>query len=98
MEIGTGELHFSGIQFGNIKDVIDDGKQILAGTSDICHVFPHLCINIHFQNQFRESQNGIHGCTDFVGHVGQEGTLGTVGSFGGQFCFFQILHGSDAFG
>ena len=38
-------------------------------------------------SQLNHAQHTIHGCSQFMAHIGKEGALGTGSRFGGEFCF-----------
>jgi len=40
------------------------------------------------EQQTRHTNHPIHGCPDFVAHIGQEGRLGNIGSLG---CFLGLI-------
>ena len=85
----SGQVEGSGFQvdltpfdLGEVKDVVDDCQQALAGGEDVAHPLPLLGGQILQLQQLRQTQHGIHGGADFMAHVGQELALGRIGTLG----------------
>ena len=80
---------FTGLDLGQVENVIDDVQQIAAS---LAHHADHgtliLGERLVFQ-QLGETENGVHGRAQFVAHVGQEPGLRLARGFGGLAGFDQ---------
>ena len=81
------DLHFTGIDLGEVQDLVDDGKQVFRRLADGVDVAFFLLFEIPLIQKFRHTVDCVHGGTDFVGHVGQEVCLRFQGVSG----FFVFL-------
>ena len=68
-------------QLGKVKDVVDDGAQRIGGTINLGQVVLLLGIEVRFQAQAGQADDGVHRRADFMAHIGQESALGFVGGF-----------------
>ncbi len=82
IERGLLQLQFAGLDLGEIKDVIDDGQQRLAGIADHGQVVPLGIRQRRVEHEFGHADDGVHRRADFMTHVGQEITLRTAGCLG----------------
>ena len=64
--------HLTGIDFGEIQDLVDDGEQIFGRVFDHRNVFMLLAPHIPLLKEFCHTVDRIHRGTDLVAHVGQE--------------------------
>ena len=69
----------SGIYAGQVQHVIYEGEQISTAFENGIHVFVLGAGEVLLAEQFSKTQNTVHRCADFVGHVGHELVLETVG-------------------
>ena len=80
IEIDDFERKFSGFDFREVQDVVDDTQQISGAGADGFDVFPLLLGQPRVGQQAGHAGDGVHRRTDFVAHVGQELRLG-AGAF-----------------
>ena len=81
-EISLFQAQSAGLDFREIEDVVDDGKQVLAGLVDLVQPLQLLGRGAGVQ-QMGQAQHRVHRRADLVAHVGKELALGAVGGFGG---------------
>ena len=102
MKVAAFQLQPSGLDLGQVKNVVDDGQQVLSGAVDLVEPDALFRCDAGAAQQMTQADDGVHGRADFVAHVGQEGALGPVGGVGllarqGQFRraarhqFFQMV-------
>ena len=77
------------LDFGEIKNVVDNGKQRRTGVVDLADVIPLFGSQIGPQAQMRETNDRVHRRTDLVAHVGEELGLRLGGILGGNLGFRQ---------
>ena len=81
------DLGFSGFDFGEIEDVVDDGEEVLAVAADGVDVFEAVALGlVGIEHEIGVADDGGHGGADFVAHVGEEAGFGGVGFIGGGAC------------
>src|ERR1700693_4774437 len=76
------ELKLSRVDLCEIEDVIDNAQQEPATLVNIGDVPPLLRVQPSGdagREHFREADNGVERCSQFVAHVGEELRLGAVG-------------------
>ncbi|MFT3684773.1 MAG: hypothetical protein QM783_07545 [Phycisphaerales bacterium] len=86
---GGGEVfhrHATGLDLGDVEDVVDDREQVLAVAVDGVDALEALAgckgAVAVVSEEFGKAQDGGHGRADLVAHVGQELALGATGGFG----------------
>ncbi len=82
---------FAGFDFGEVQNVVEDGKQRLRRCLHGIQAFQLLRREIRVQHQFGHSQNAVHGGADLVAHVGQKFALGAAGFFRGFLSLLQLF-------
>ncbi len=73
----------SGLDLGEVEDVVDDREQRVRGGLDHLEIAALLGKKIRIERQFGHSEDGIHGSSDLVAHVGEELPFGPVGRLRG---------------
>src|SRR4051812_27354872 len=83
-ELTGRQLQFdpSGLDLGDIQNVVNQGEKAFSATVDDVQVFALLLGNIAVAQQTREAENGIQRRAQFVAHVAQEGALGAISGIG----------------
>ena len=78
------QMELSAFDAAHIQHIVDEGEQMVAGSKGLGQIILHplLVVNIA-DRQCGKADDGVHGGTDVVGHIGKEGALGAVGSLGG---------------
>ena len=84
-------LYLFGLDLGEVKDVVDQGQQVVAGHFEIPNIVHLLFRQIRHLQQLGHADHAVHWGTDFVAHVGQELALGMVGGFGLVLGLLQFL-------
>ena len=91
LNIDRMDLHPSGLDFGEVEDVVDQRQEMLSADQDL----PKILVFARGQDVLRaphhqpgKTDNGVHRGPELVGHVGQELGLGLGGGFGR---FFRLL-------
>ena len=90
---GSGfEVHATGLDFGEVEDVIDDDEEGFCAAADGGDEVALLGGEIGLLEELGKAEDPVHGGTDFVGHGGEEFAFGAVGEFCGffgadEFCF-----------
>ena len=69
---GVDNLHLSGLDFGDVQDVVDQGEQQLAGPLDVPGIFRHLWGDIAPQGDLVQADDSVDGGAYFVAHAGKE--------------------------
>ena len=65
---------------GHVKDIVDKGKKMPCAASDLFKIPPGLLIQIVlFKGKSIKADDGVHGSTDLMAHVGKEGGFCIVG-------------------
>ena len=82
-EVFGGDGHAAGVDAGHVQHIIDEAEQMGPGGFDLIEGIrdPFGLIQMHF-GQHREAGDGVHRCTDVVGHIAQEDILGGNGILG----------------
>ena len=84
------EFHFASLNFGKIKDIVDQCQQIFpAGLNGFKIIF-RLFLHNKGTEQVGKSQYRIHGCTDFMRHIGQKFAFGPICAFSDLFGLTQF--------
>ena len=92
VEVQHFDVELARIDFGKIKDVVDDGQQRLGTLFGRFGVVALLVVQRRHQQQLRHAQDAVHGRADFMAHVGHEHAFGLVGCFRGLTGVAQIGH------
>ena len=80
IEGGNPQGHAPGLDLGHVEDVVDEGQEVIAAALDDGQALALGGRQLGVPDQYLgEANDGVHGGTDFVAHVGQEGALGLVG-------------------
>src|SRR5437667_8509680 len=74
-EINSLNVDFSSLDFGEIKNVVDDSKQRLGRLVNESQVIALFMTKLRLQCEFSHSNNAIHRRPNLVTHVGQELTF-----------------------
>ena len=74
-------FHFTGLNFGKIKNFIHQCKKCLAGTFNIMCIRDDIFFAALPKDHLIHPNDRIDGRTDFMGHIGKEIILGTIGFF-----------------
>ena len=98
IELDVFKRELSRFDLGKIQDVIDEGKQVLAGG---VHLFKIVVLpggQVGFPQQVRHAHDRVHGGANLVAHVGHKIGLGLSGFVRGlpgreQFFVGHPLHG-----
>ena len=81
------QLNFSAFNPAHVQNIVDQGKQVVAGGQNFRQIIPDLFRILHIgKGQRGKADDRIHGGADIVGHVGKEGALGLIGRFRGNHC------------
>ena len=98
VEIHFGKFHFSGLDLGQVEDVVDDIEQVSGRASQGFHAVLLLGVQAGSQDDFAHAQDGVHGRAYFVAHAGQEIAFGLGAHPGGLQGPAQLLLGPFQFG
>jgi hypothetical protein len=85
------DFEFSGFDFREIQDVVDDGEERVCGETNQAEIFALVRRELGVQDKLGHSENAVERGADFVAHVGQESAFGGVGGFGGALGVVQQL-------
>src|SRR3954447_4114525 len=79
------EVHFAGLDFGEVEDGVDELEEVFAGGVDFCEV-GEVEVVAFFLGDFLEhlavADDGVERGAKLVAHVGEEGALGLIGVVG----------------
>ena len=64
--------HLACLDLGNVQDVIQQPQQRLGSAMGLVGIVGLFVIERRLGQQGQHTQNGVHGCADFVAHIGQE--------------------------
>ena len=88
----------AGFDAAHIQNIIDQRQQVGCAFADPIQIIAGIRIQaVLFQGKRIQTDDHVHGRTDFVAHVGQEGTLGLIGLLRGA-QGFALRHGIPHFG
>ena len=73
------DFQLSGLNLGEIQNVIDDSQKRIPGVFDVIQIFPCILGQLLSEKNVRHSHNGIHRRADLMRHGGQELRLCGVG-------------------
>ena len=82
VEVDCFELHVARFNLGEIQDVVDDGKQVLARTQRRHGPLALLRCQRAAQQQLVHAQHAVHWRANLMAHGGQKFTLGPVRRLG----------------
>ncbi len=74
-----GSLHLAGLYLRKVQYAVYDGKQRVAGVTDIICILLNMAVDVIVKYQLGHAYDGIHGRPYLVAHVGQEYGLCLVG-------------------
>jgi hypothetical protein len=77
-------------KFGEVENVVNDGKQRLGGTLHHAEAIVLFTGEGGVQHQLREAENPVHGSANLVAHIGEKFALGMIGRFSGPFSLLQL--------
>ena len=75
IEIDVLDRQFAGLDLREIENVVDDAKQVLAGTLDLLHVVALARRELGLQREMGKADDRVHRRPDLVAHIGQEDAL-----------------------
>ena len=75
-EVDGLHVQLARLDLREVQDVVDDAEQGLGRQMHLLHVVALTLVQISLECQLRHADDGVHGRTDFVAHVGQEVALG----------------------
>lgn len=83
-EIAEVESKFSGLDAGEIEDVVDQGEELGSCALDLEEIFlgGGFGFGEFFEQEFAVADDGVEWCAQFVAHVGEKDTFGAVGFLG----------------
>src|SRR4029079_7897677 len=76
IEIDVLDRQFAGLDLREIENVVDDAKQVLAGTLDLLHVVALARRKLGLKREMGKADDSVHRRPDLVAHIGQEDALG----------------------
>ena len=78
-------LHSAGLDFGEVKDVVDDVEEVFARRAHGRKISARDLIadGVGNHEEVGVAEDGGEGGAKFVGDVGEEGGLGDIGGFSG---------------
>ena len=85
------EVEPAGLDLGKVENVVEQGEQRVGAGPDGAGKGLLLAVQIGFQEQVGEAEDGVHRCADLVAHDGEEGALGSVGCLRGALGGAQLL-------
>ena len=86
------QFELARFDFGEIKDVVDDGQEGIAGGFHQAEIVVLLRRQRGFQQEFGHAENAIHGRADLVTDVRQELALCSGGGLGRFFGPLTLVH------
>ncbi|OWK25123.1 hypothetical protein AJ87_13795 [Rhizobium yanglingense] len=75
------QRHLSGIDFGEVQNVVDDRQKRVAGLDDDVDEGLLPRVKIGLRHQLGHAEHAIHRRADFMAHIGEKFRLGAIGSF-----------------
>ena len=88
-------MKLSRLDLREIEDVIEDAKQVLTGALNLLQIIALLFCQHCIHHKVRHPDDGIHGSSYFMAHIGEEGRL-HLRRLLGHFARFLNLRGSGA--
>ncbi len=88
-ELGKGKLlvpndHASRFDAGHIQNIVDEGQKMFCGTVDFLQISPRRGRDSRLmESQAVKTDDGVHGRTDLMAHIGEEYGLRLAGLLGG---------------
>jgi len=82
VEVDGFEDEFTGFDFGEIEDVVDDGEEGLAAEEEGVDEVLLLVVERGAEEEVSHADDAVERGADLVAHVGEEGAFGAVGGFG----------------
>ena len=77
------KIHLAGLDLVHVEDLIDQGKQMTRGVSDLLQAVGHALPVIEMGRRDRShADNAVHGRTHVMAHAGEEITLRAARSIG----------------
>ena len=84
-------VHSAALDLRDIQNIVDDGKQQLAGALDIFCIIPDLFLAAFLQDHMVHTHDPVDGSADLVGHIGQKPAFGFVRF--DEFCHHLLFSG-----
>ena len=72
LEVDDFRAHLAGLNFRQVKDVVDDAQQMVAGGLDPAQVIALPGCEFSALDQVRHANDGVHGGSNLMAHVGQK--------------------------
>ena len=86
------QRHAPGLDAAHIQNVVNQPQQMLGAGPDFFQLLPGMRRQIGvFQGDVVQADNGVHGRSDFVAHVGQEAGLGPAAFLRHHLFHFHLL-------
>ena len=98
LEVQTLHVEFAGFDLGEIQDVVDQPQKGVCRRTHGSGIVVLLGIQIGFEQQVGEADDGVHRGADFVAHIRQEIALRLIRVFGRLFGPGDLLFGQLALG
>ena len=73
------ELELTGLDLGQIEEIVDEDEEVRAGAAEQAHVLALLVVQLRLPEDVRDAEDGVEGSPDLVAHVGEEIGLGATG-------------------
>src|SRR5687767_5374509 len=83
-EVHRTELQLTGLDLGEVQNVIENCHQSVRGLFDHSQVLGLVGTKLRVEGKLRHPDNAVHGSADLMAHVGQKLALGLAGAFGHQ--------------
>ncbi len=83
IEINAIELEATGLDLGEIENVVDEREQIVGRGANHFQVFALLDGKRGVERELGHADDAVHGSANLMAHIGQKGALGPIGRLGG---------------
>jgi len=80
------------LDLGQIQDIVDEGQKAVRRILDHLHAFSLFFGEPGVEDQVGHADDGVHGCTNLMAHIGQELTLRDIRRFRAAARLNQIGH------
>ena len=82
-------LHASGLDFGEVEEVVDEVEEMSSAGADVLDVAGGFGVarRAGFAEEVGEAEDGVEGCSEFVADVGEELAFEAVGLIEGKVAF-----------
>ena len=99
VEVDVFDGQFTGFDFREVENVVDDAEQMLARLLNLADVTFLAGIEVGFQGEVGHADDGVHRSADFVRHVGEKFGFHAGGGFGNFLGLAEFdLGGFEGFG